>query len=116
MQALTINGQEYAVKFTYSVILDFCEKQGIELWEYSSHISKIDFDKPTIQGSKITAMLIHCAILRGCEVNNIECDLSINDIIDAIFTEVGLLANAVQAIINDMPVKKKANQPLEMNG
>jgi hypothetical protein len=116
MQALTINGQEYAVKFSYSVILDFCEKQGIELYEYGEQMAKINFDKPTAQSAKLTALLIHCAILRGCEINHITCDLSVNDIIDSIFTEEGLLANAVQAIVNDMPVKKKAKDQEAMQG
>ena len=116
MQSLKINGQEYDVKFSYSVILAFCERQGIELYEYSEQMAKVNFDRMTNAGVKIIGTLIHCAIERGCETSGVPCTLSVNDIIDAIFTDENLLPAAMKAIQNDMPVKKKENLPGEMNG
>lgn len=107
MQTLTINGQAYAIKFSYSAIIDFCEKQGIEFHQYGDYVGKINFNKITNTAAKAVSTLIHCAIIRGCELTGTTLALTVNDIIDELFTDELLLVAALTAIQNDMPVKKK---------
>ena len=105
MQTLTINGKEYAVKFSYSVILDFCEKQGIEIYEF-----KGDFKIQTNAGIKQLSTFVRLAMLRGAEITGSECAITVNDVVDAIFEDGELLTKVLQAIQNDMPVKKKESR------
>jgi hypothetical protein len=107
MQTLKINEKDYAVKFDYSVILDFCERKGIELYQYSELMAGINFAKITNEAVRTLSLLIWCSIKSAFDDDGEDLTLTTKDIVNAMFSQEGFIESAISAIQHDMPVKKK---------
>lgn len=83
---IKIAGKEYPYKMTVTSAVIYCEKRGIELWQYEEDISSIDFEKITINAVKIMRDLIHACILSA----DPEADVNPQDIVDE-FSNVDFL-------------------------
>ena len=83
---VTINSKEYPTLARYSAIKMFCDKKGLDFFEFPNllmdyGIGKEDF-KPTSQFIDDMSLLMWCFLQRGAEVNHQILDLSVNDILD----------------------------------
>jgi hypothetical protein len=86
MKTQTINNKEYQVLARYSAIKMFCDKKGIDFFEFpdllmSYGIEKKDF-KPTTKFVDDMSLIMLCFLERGAEASNTVCDLTLNDILD----------------------------------
>jgi hypothetical protein len=103
-----INGKDYPVLARYSAIKMFCDKKGIDLFEWPElldkwGVGKEDF-KPTTQFVDDMALLMMCFLERGAENAGTVCDLKLNDIIDW-FME-GNMVKVYESILEAQGVKK----------
>jgi hypothetical protein len=83
---VTINEKEYPVLAKYSAIKLFCDKRGLDFFEFPDllmnyGIGKKDF-KPTSALIDDMALLMWCFLQRGSEVNKTTLDLSVSDVLD----------------------------------
>jgi len=83
---VTINGKEYPVLARYSSIKMFCDRKGIDFFEFPELLIGYGIDKknfqPTTKFIDDMSLLMLCFIERGCEANGAVCDLKTNDVID----------------------------------
>ena len=81
-----INDKDYPVVAKYSSIKMFCDRKGIDFFEFPELLMKYkvgekDF-KPTTQFIDDMSLMMLCFLERGAEVTGTVCDLSLNDILD----------------------------------
>jgi hypothetical protein len=86
MKMLKIGDNEYPVLARYSAIKMFCDKRGIDFFEFpelliSYGVGKKDF-KPTSKFIDDMVLLTFCFLERGAESANTKLELSENDILD----------------------------------
>jgi hypothetical protein len=86
MRQLNINDADYPVLPRYSAIKMFCDKKGIDFFEFPElligyGIGKKDF-KPTSKFIDDMTLLTFCFLERGAEAANTKLTLSENDILD----------------------------------
>jgi hypothetical protein len=86
MQTITINNKPYPVLARYSAVKLFCDKKGIDFFEFPNLLMSYGIGdenfKPTSQYLDDMALIMLCFLLRGAEANGTECNLTISDIID----------------------------------
>lgn len=106
---VTINEKEYPVIAKYSAIKMFCDKKGIDFFEFPELLIKYnvggkDF-KPTTQFIDDMSLMMLCFLERGAEASGVKCDLSLNDILDW-FLE-GNVLQVYELIMASQGVSKK---------
>lgn len=115
MDTVNLNGTEYPVVFTYSVIKRYCVKRGIELHEFDNLFT--DFfqtdeagnERPVTLGTLTDMMLFwHTAFQRGCEIAKVPFDLTEDDLLDAITPEIS--GQLFRLFIESAQSKKNINQ------
>lgn len=118
MKFVKINDKKYPASPGYSPLKLFCAKREnqLEFHEMFDHLSKLNFDKITIQLLDDFGLLLWCFIERGCEIMHQENDLTVNDCIDFIGKEkyapeiIELLYESFGVNINLQEEKKPAKK------
>lgn len=83
---VTINDKEYPVLAKYSAIKMFCDRKGIDFFEFPELLIKYGVDKkdfkPTTPFIEDMSLIMLCFLERGAETKGTTCDLNLNDILD----------------------------------
>lgn len=86
MTTVNINDKDYPVLARYSSIKRFCDKKGIDLFEFHNHFIGYGIDKKDFKASTSfiddMALLMICFLERGAEANHQDLDLTQDDILD----------------------------------
>ena len=84
MKQFEINKKKYLASPGYSPIKLFASKKNLEFHEVFEYLGGLDFEKTTNQLLDDFSLLLWCFIERGCEIEKVENDLTLNDCIDYI--------------------------------
>jgi hypothetical protein len=83
---VTINDKEYPVLARYSAVKMFCDRKGIDFFEFPELLMKYGVEKknfkPTTQFIDDMSLIMLCFLERGAERTGTVCDLTLNDILD----------------------------------
>lgn len=114
MKVLNINGSEYPVLARYSAIKMFCDRKGIDFFDFPEllikyGIGKKDF-KPTSEFIDDMTLLTLCFLERGSEAAGTVLTLTKNDILDW-FMEGNVIA--IYDLIAEAQGPIKAKEPGE---
>jgi len=86
MRIVKINGKDLPVLARYSAIKMFCEKKGIDFFEFPELLMSYGIDKPDFRpNTKFIddmALLMFAFLERGAEASGEVLDLKVNDVID----------------------------------
>jgi len=86
MKLVTINEKQYPALARYSSIKMFCDRKGIDFFEFHDLLLGHGIDKknfqPTTKFIDDMSLLMLCFIERGCEASGTVFDLKTNDVID----------------------------------
>lgn len=77
MDKLLIDGKEYPIKIGFGAIRLFCERKGIEFYEFFDRVAKYNFENINNEVIDDLAEFVLCFIARAGE-----CPLSKYDVID----------------------------------
>jgi hypothetical protein len=104
---VTINGKQYRVLAKYSAIKMFCDRKGIDFFEFPELLAKYNFGedfKPTTEFLDDMSLMMLCFLQRGAEAAGEICDLTVNDMVDWLLE--GNLAQAYDLIIQSQGQSK----------
>jgi len=81
---LIVKNKKYQTKSGWAAIRNYCalHKPPVEFYEAFDHFKELNFDKPSVTMLDDFALLLWCFIDRGCKINNVENDLTVEDMID----------------------------------
>lgn len=86
MRTVRINDKDYPVLARYSAIKIFCDKKGIDFFEFPELLASYGLDKKSFKPSSEFAddmvLMMWSFLERGAEASNQVLDLKLNDILD----------------------------------
>lgn len=102
MRSIKINGTDYPTLARYSAIRLFCQKAGIDFFEFDSRIlsHKVGTKefKPSSEFLDDMTLLLYCFIEKGLEAQNQPMTLTIDDVFDFLVQDMGQVKLVIELV------------------